>query len=326
MKLTGAIFQRDHSEKINTGGALLLLAAVVVVSFAFSLWHAEWFFPKRVDHGTVQETLGDWIQVLGRYDQAREAELRQQWNETVQTVQAHWIEQPGRLQETLGLSIAYTARNIWMEKEGLRSAIAAARASLDQFKTGEPARWQEKLGAAVLAAYRYDPSGGAAFLAAFDREMYRQRKIEDRIAARMESDLGSLTAQEMALRDAIPGMYREAVESAHRSARMYDDSHRALARSTFEELNAGLSWQRRPADYAETALVVRENLTARPGVGGFVEYGWPALIGLAAAMIWLGVTIPGDPINPQTPEPQNMSATLAAKPRHEEIEVGVGPR
>jgi hypothetical protein len=326
MKLTWAIFQKSHSETINTRGALFLLAAMVIFSLAFSLWQADWFSPKRVDHATVQETLGDWIQVVGRHDQEREAELLQQWNDTVQKVQSFWIEQPARLQETLGLSIAYTARNIWTEMERLRTAVTAATASIDRFKTEEPGRWQERLGSAVLAAYRHDPSGGPGFMTALDRETYRQRKIEERTQARLESDLDFLKTQEIGLREAVPGMYREAIESGHRSARMYDESHRAWTRTIFGELTADLSWQRRPADYVQMAGTVRENLDGNPAVGGFVEYGWPALVGLVAAMTWLGLSIPSAPFKPPTSEPKRMSSDPASMPDREELEVGAGQR
>jgi len=323
MKLTRAFSDKDQTEKINARGGLLLLAAIVVVSLAFSLWHAGWFSSKRVDRGTVQENLGEWIQAMGSHDQDREAKLQGRWNEAVQTAQAFWMDQPSRLQESLGLSISITARNIWMENNRLRSETERTRASLDQFKRDEAARRQEMLGAAVLTAYRRDPSGGAVFLEAFEREAYRQRKIEERPAARLNSDLEILAAQKIALREAVPEMYSEAIESARRSARMYDASHLARTRAVFEDLNAGLSWQRQPADYVEMAGVVRENLRGRSGVGGFVEFGWAALIGLIGAMIWLGLSIAIDPFKSRTSESQNDSARSAEKPQHEEIEVGV---
>jgi len=289
----------NDSEDINTGGFLLLLFAAVIVSLAVSLWHAEWLSPHPVDRGTVQETLGDRIQVVGRFDQDRQAKAQQQWDSTIRRVQAFWIDQPARLQETLGLAIAYTARNIWMEQNRLRTAITSAQETLEQFNREKTARWQEKLGTAVVAAYRRAPGGGAAFESAFERETIRQRNVEERTERGLESNLEYLTTQETELRGAVPEMFRDALESAHRSARMYDDSHMARTRRILNGLNADLSWKRQPEDYVQMAGSVREILRGFRGVGGFVEYGWPALAGLLVAMGWLGLTTPKDPFRPR---------------------------
>jgi len=323
MKLTRGIFQQNSSEKINIRGGLLLLGGVFVLSFAFSLWHSGWFSAKPVNNGAVQENLGEWIQVLGSHDQDREAKLQGRWNEAVQTAQAFWMDQPSRLQEALGLTISITARNIWMENNRLRSETERTRASLDQFKRNEAARRQEMLGAAVLTAYRHDPTGGDLFLAAFRREAFLQNKIEERTARRMNLDLETLTAQQTALREAVPEMYSEAIESARRSARMYDASHLARTRAVFEDLNAGLSWQRQPADYVQMAGVVRENLRGKPGVGGFVEFGWAALVGLVGAMIWLGLTMGLESFRSGVSGSRDISANTAEKPYHAPIEVGI---
>jgi len=305
----------NDSEDINTGGFLLLLFAAVIVSLAVSLWHAEWLSPQSIDHGTVQETLGDWIQVMGRFDQDRQAELQQRWDTTVQRAQAFWIGQPERLQETLGLTIAYTARDIWMEQNRVRTALAAAQEALERFDREKSARWQEKLGTAVLAAYRGAPDGGAAFQAAFDREIIRQRKIEERTARGLESNMIYFTTQETSLRNAVPQMFRDAIESAHRSARMYDESHMAWTRRNLNELNADLSWKRQPEDYVQMAGVVRETLGDFRGVGGFVEYGWPALAGLLVVMAWVGLTIPRDPFKPGYTENEGSTTETRTPPQ-----------
>ncbi|MBI3597430.1 MAG: hypothetical protein HY203_09785 [Nitrospirae bacterium] len=314
MKLSRTIRQTNDSEDINTGGILLLLLAAVIVSFTVSLWHANRLSPQRVDHGTVQETLGDRIQVVGRFDQDRQAKIQQQWDRTVQQFQAFWIGQPARLQETLGLAIAYTARNIWMEQKRLRTAIPAAREALERFDREKTTRWQEKLGTAVLAAYRRAPEGGAAFQAAFERETIRQRKVEERTARGLESNLNYLMTQETGLRGAVPQMYHEAIESAHRSARMYDESHMAWTRRILNELNADLSWKRQPEDYVQMAGSVREILGGFRGVGGFVEYGWPALAGLLAAMAWWGITVPKDPVKPRFSEEEGPTTETTTTP------------
>jgi hypothetical protein len=314
MKLSRTIRQTNDSENINTGGFLLLLLAAVIVSFTVSLWHANRLSSQPIDHGTVQETLGDRIQVVGRFDQDRQANIQQRWDGTVQRVQAFWIGQPARLQETLGLAIAYTARNIWMEQEQLRTAIPAARETLERFDREKTTRWQEKLGTAVLAAYRRAPEGGAAFQAAFERETIRQKRIEERTARGLESNLNSLTAQETELRGAVPQMYRNVIESARRSARMYDESNMAWTRRILDELNADLSWKRQPEDYVQMVGGVREILGGFRGVGGFVEYGWPALVGLLAAMAWLGLTIPKDPFKPRYSDEEKNPTTETTTP------------
>ena len=316
MKLSRTIRQTNDSEDINTGGVLLLLLAAVIVSFTISLWHAYRLSPRPIDHGAVQETLGDRIQVVGRFDQDRQAKIQQQWNRTVRRLQAFWIGQPARLQEGLGLAIASTARNIWMKQERLRTAIPAAREALEQFDREKTTRWQEKLGGAVVTAYRRAPEEGAAFQAVFEQETIRQKRIEERTARGLESNLNYLTAQETELRSAAPQMYREAIESAHRSARMYDESHMAWARRILNELNADLSWKRQPEDYVQMVGSVREVLGGFRGVGGFVEYGWPALVGLLAAMAWLGLTIPKDPFKPRYSDEEEISTTETTTPPH----------
>jgi len=315
MKLSRTVRQTNDSEDINSGGILLFLFAAVIVSFAVSLWHANRLSPQPIDHGAVQETLGDRIQVVGRFDQDRQAELLQRWNRTVQRAQAFWIGQPARLQETLGLAIAFTARNIWMEQERLRTAIPAAQEALEQFDREKSTRWQEKLGTAVLAAYRRAPEGRAAFQAAFERETLRQRKTEERTARGLESNLNYLMSLEAERRGAIPQMYREAIESGHRSARMYDESHMAWTRRILNELSADLSWKRQPEDYVQMGVSVREILGGFRGVGGFVEYGWPALVGLLAAMAWWGITIPRDPFKPGYTENEGSRTETSTPPQ-----------
>ncbi|MBI3995623.1 MAG: iron-containing alcohol dehydrogenase, partial [Nitrospirae bacterium] len=169
---------------------------------------------------------------------------------------------------------------------------------LRRFNQELPARRQEKLGRAVLAAFRRSPESGPAFLAAFQREMNRVRISEERVARRLESRVRSLTAQEAGFQKAIPLIYQEATTSAHRSARLFDESYREWTRRILTELNADLSWRRKPEDYAQLVGVVHEILTGFRGVGGFVEYGLPALAGLITAMTWLGVTINKDPLKP----------------------------
>jgi hypothetical protein len=316
MKRNPTTHPTNDSDDKKTGGYLLVLSAAVIVSLAVSLWHAHRLSSQSIDHGTVQETLGNWIQVVGRFDQDRQTELQQRWDRTVQRAQAFWIGQPARLQETLGLAIAYTARDLWMEQNRVRTAIAAAQEAVERFDREKSARRQEKMGTAVLAAYRLAPDGGTAFQAAFEREVIRQGKIEERTARSLESNLIYLTTQETELRAAVPQMFRDAIETAHRSSRMYDESHMAWTRRILNELNVDLSWKRQPEDYVQMAGAVREVLGDFRGVGGFVEYGWPALAGLLVAMAWLGLTIPRDPFKPETGEKEGSTTETTTPPPH----------
>ena len=297
MKMTRTIHQTTDSEDIKSGGFLLLLSVAVILSFTVVLWRAGWFSQnQRIDNGTVQETIGYSVQVLGRFDQDRQARLQQQWDRTVQQLTAFETGRPGRLQEILGQSIAHTARMILMEQERLRAAVTDAKTELERFNRERPARWQEKLGGAVLAAYRRAPEGGPLFRAALQRETNRLREMDKRLSRRLSATLAVLTDRQAEFPNAIPGMYGEAIQSAHRSARMFDESHREWTRRILTELNAELSWQRRPEDYIQMVGVVREILAGFRGVGGFAEYGWPALAGVLVAMGWLGSTIPKSPI------------------------------
>jgi hypothetical protein len=295
MKLTKKQRNDASTENLNTGSFFLLLFAAAILSFTVFLWRADWFSQKPVDNGKVQETVGDRIQILGRFDQERQTRLQQQWDRTVQQFTAFVNSRDGRQQEILGQSIAHTAQIIRMEQERLHVAVMETGNNLDRFYQEKPARWQENLGKAVLAVYRRAPEGGVAFQLAFERETIRLGAREARTARGLESNLNSLMTQEAGLRDAIPGMYRDAIESAQRSAQFIEASHAASTGRILDGLKTDLSWQRRPEDYTRLVGVVQEVLRDHWGVGGFLEYGWAALIGLLAAMAWMGLTIPRGP-------------------------------
>ncbi|HTN43435.1 MAG TPA: hypothetical protein VMN77_06525 [Nitrospiria bacterium] len=250
-----------------------------------------------VPGGTVQEEAGFRIVALARFDQERHARLQEQWDKTLQQYTAFENGRQARQQELLGQSIANTAQTIWMKQEGLKGSIIQARAELQRFNEEQPARWQEKLGMAAVAAFRNAPEGGEAFLAAFQHETDRLHKIQGRILYRLESDLGSLTAQQIELRGAIPVMYSEAIHSANRSAEMMEASETARVGRIFGQLQSDLSWKRTPEDYVQQVAVVREIQRGQHGAGGFVEYGLWAVAGLVMAMVWAGSTITKDPIN-----------------------------
>lgn len=295
MKQSRMIRSTSDSENIKTGGFLLLLSVAVLFSFTASLWLSDFFSQDRTDHGTVQETLGDRIQVLVRFDQDRQARLQGQWDNAVQQFTAFVNGREGRLQEILGQSIAGKTQTILMEQKRLRGAVVRAQEDLRLFNEGRDARWQEKLGMAVVRAYRSAPEGGSALQAALQRETNRLNVLEERVSRGLASNLKSRTAEEAGFQTAIPEMYRDAIESAQRSAQLLEASYMASTGRILHGLNADLSWQRQPEDYVQMAGGVREIMGDFRGVGGFVEYGWPALAGLLVAMAWLGLTIPKGP-------------------------------
>jgi hypothetical protein len=273
---------------------LILLAAVLPTIYYM---HSNDRSDIVLQKGKVQEEAGLRIVALARFDQDRHARLQEQWDRTVRQFTAFENGREARLQELLGQSIAHTAQTIWMKQEGLKGSVIQARAALQRFNEEQPARWQEKLGRAAVAAYRRAPEGGEAFLAAFQHETTRLQKIQERTLSRLESDLSPLTAQQAELHDAIPGMVREAIASAHRSAEMLEASEMARVGRIFAQLKADLSWNRAPEDYAQQVAIVRENQNNLKNAGGFVEYGLWAVAGLVMAMVWMGSAITKDPID-----------------------------
>ena len=273
---------------------LILLAAVLPTIYYM---HSNDRPDISVQKGKVQEEAGYRIVALARFDQDRHARLQEQWDKTLQEYTTFINGRQARLQELLGQSIANTAQTIWMEQEGLKTAVIQAQAELQRFNQEQPALWQEKLGAAAVAAYRRAPEGGDVFLAAFQQETNRFRKIQERTLYRLESDLGSLTAQQAVFHSTIPAMYREAISSAHRSAEMLEASEMTRVGRIFESLQAELSWKRTPDDYAQQVAIVREIQKGNTAAGGFVEYGLWAVVGVVTAMAWAGAAITKDSVH-----------------------------
>jgi len=270
---------------------LILLAAVLPTIYYM---HSSDRPEISVQNGKVQEEAGFRIVALARFDQDRQARLQEQWERTLRQYTAFENGRKARLQELLGQSIAHTAQSIWMKQEGIKAAVVRARAELQRFNEEQPARWQEKLGMAAVAAYRNAPEGGEAFLAAFRHETDRLQKFQGRILYRLESALSSLTVQQAELHDAIPAMYSEAIASANRSAEFLEASEMARVGRIFGQLQTDLSWKRSPEDYGQQVAVVREIQKGNTVAGGFFEYGLWAVAGLVMAMVWMGSAITKD--------------------------------
>jgi hypothetical protein len=314
MKLTQTKHNDTKIENLNAGGFFLLLSVAVILSFTFSLWHADRFSTKSVDNGTVQEEVGYRVMALARFDQDRQARLQEQWDRSVQQFTAFVNGRDGRQQEILGQSIVGMTQTILMEQKRLRGAVVRAQEDIQRFKEGRDARWQEKLGGAVMKAYRRAPEGGIAFQLAFERETIRLGKLEAQTSRSLQSTLSALMAQEAGFHIAIPGMYREAISSAHRSAELLEASQMTWVGRIFEELRADLAWKREPESYVNLVGSVREILGGLGGVGGYMEYGWPALAGLLVAMAWVGLTLPQDPFKLRSPENDNTMTETATSP------------
>jgi len=182
-----------------------------------------------------------------------------------------------------------------MAEEGrLQKAVVETKAELGLLNQEKSARWQEKLGRAVLVAYHRDPTAGNVFQTTFQQETARLKRVEERTSARLESELKSLITQEAQFHAAIPRLYEEAIQSAHRSNRMRDESQTIWALRNINEIDKDLSWQRLPQDYVKLVSVVQENLRGYHGMGGFVEYGFAALAGLLVSMAWVGSSVMKD--------------------------------
>jgi hypothetical protein len=107
---------------------------------------------------------------------------------------------------------------------------------------------------------------------------------------RLESQLDRLTAEKAAVRHAIPMLYQEAIQSAYRTFTMLEEGEHAWTRRILNGLEDQLAWQRRPEDFQGLVATARAMLAGPAGVGGFVEYGLPALLGLVVAMAWFGLS------------------------------------
>lgn len=296
MRLAETIHTPKYSPAVIIGVFCLLVVLAAIPSFHSFTRSSE---PTKITipSGKVQEEAGFRIAALARFDQDRQARLHEQWDKTLQQYTVFVNGRQARLQESLGQSIAGTARTIWIKQAGIRSSMIQAQAELQRFNEEQPAAWQEKLGMAAVAAYQHAQEGGEAFLTAFQHEIDRLRKIQQRTLYRLVTDLSSLTVQKAELHDTIPGMYREAIRSAHRSAELMEASEMARVGRVFEQLRADLSWKRSPGDYADQVAIARQNQKGFTAAGGFVEYGLWAIAGLVMAMVWVGATITKDPVD-----------------------------
>jgi 1,3-propanediol dehydrogenase len=278
------------SEKINRGvlvaAVLLLLFLGVVIPIKFFVPSDQSFNPS-VMNGEAQEAIGYVIQALARYDQERVERLQAQWSSMVQRSKELEHTRAGRLQQVLGQAVAGTGQMTLREQARLRMNVVRASDELAQFKRERASRHQEQLGQAILDSFRRAPAGGTAFQAAFQREVARLNRVEGRTLRRLETDLEAAKVAEARFRSVIPLLYREAIQSAHRSFKMREDSEIAWTGRMLNELKEDLAWKRQSEDYVQTAESVREILAGLPRESESEGYGLYAMVGLMLAMIWV---------------------------------------
>jgi hypothetical protein len=296
MRLAETIHTPKYSPAVMIGVSCLLVVLAAIPSFRSFTRSGE---PTEISipSGNVQEEAGFRIVALTRFDRDRQARLQEQWDKTLQDYTTFVNGRQARGQEILGQSIVQTARAIWIKQKGINASLVQAQAELQRFNEEQPAAWQEKLGMAAVAAYQQAQESGEAFLTAFQHETDRLQRIQQRTLYRLVTDLGSLTVRKAEIHDSIPGMYREAIRSAHRSAELMEASEMARVGRVFEQLRADLSWERTPKDYADQVAIVRKNQNGFTAAGGFVEYGLWAIAGLVMSMVWVGATITKDPFD-----------------------------
>jgi alcohol dehydrogenase class IV len=269
------------------GSGLDLRAWFVVVGAAalFVLWPVD-RPSETVPDGLVQERAGQAIAVLARLDYDLTTRLQKERDEAVRRSRAFEAGGPGRLQEEIGRAIVRRAQWIRAEQARLASGIVSTAEELRRFQADRMALRQERLGWAVMTAYRRHPEAGPAFLTAVNRAKNRLVTVEERVSRRLQDRLSALTIQTADLRQSVPVLYRESVRSARRSVLMRDAAETVWSLRVLDGLGQALRWQRPQEDPARLLATVRQILIGRWGVGGFAEYGIPAMVGLFVAVGW----------------------------------------
>jgi alcohol dehydrogenase class IV len=282
-------------------GFLLLLGTLVVLSTILTS-PLDDSRHSRIDV-RLQEEIGYAIQALGRYDRERTEGLKQAWAGMVQRAEEVKRDRLERLQEALGQGIAQAGHKIFTEQLSLRTSIEAATEDVQRFNREKDARWQEHLGRSIIVASRRAMQWGESFPSAFQREVNRQKRIEERTSQRLTSRLESLKVQESQFQKNIPLLYREALESSRRSARIQQASEVAWISLILNGLKKDLSWSRQPEDYMQIADQTRQILMGPRVVPGFVEYGLPALAGLMLVMVWVAAITRKDCLQSMSSKP-----------------------
>jgi hypothetical protein len=244
--------------------------------------------------GQVQELLGEMITVAALHDDERLAALQQQLTTLMQQMAQFERGRPGHLQENLGHTIVQTAHAIRAEQLSVKSRIIATMRQLDLLAEDSEAGRQTRLGWAVRTAAQRAPQGGEAFQVALGKEVVRLELVRDRTITRLQDELNALNRQLAAFPRAIPRRLRDAMASTSRASLMADESYITWVNQQIQQLSNQVMRPRSPDSYKRLASAARAILAGPAGVGGFVEYGIPALAGVVAllmawaAMAWFG--------------------------------------
>ena len=139
---------------------------------------------------------------------------------------------------------------------------------------------------AAVVAYKRSITTGRPFQTISDREVRRLQKVKKRKTQRLEATLATLTNREVNFKTTISQALLEAQESKHRSLRMSEEGTISWNKQVLNELEKDLSRRRGPNDYEQLVEQIRAALEDNRGAGGFVEYGFPALLGLFLTWVW----------------------------------------
>ncbi len=300
----------NHTETTRAfRGARLLLILAGASGLLGSTLPVDARAAGPADNGQVQEQIGHRIQALGRYDREREVRLRQRWVDIALEAAAFENGRDRRLQENLGQAITQAVRRLAVERAAIETAIVAATDARRRLMDGS---WfQERLGTMILIETLRHPEGGSALIQSVQVDAARLQRIEARTLSRVDAHLRDLTARQARLPDAARDLYREAVQSARRSARLLDAAQDTWTSRLLESLQTDLAVQREPEDYVRLASTVRAARRGHWGVWGFWEYGAPSLLGIVFAMAWVGSATRRDfvPNRPSAPAVAGVAPT-----------------
>jgi alcohol dehydrogenase class IV len=242
--------------------------------------------------GYFQEQVGASIQALGRYDLQRTTALHGQWSEVMETALAFDAGRDGRLQETLGQSIAAAARALEADRAALAAALAESLATQRRVRSG--AWYQEQLGKGIVQAAGAVPPNDPRFGERLRSTVKVLSAMERRVGRQVDARLAALRAREDEFPRRALARLAASVADGYRVAHWYDTSHEAGAAQALTDIRNGLGLSRGAEDYHRLADAVSASLGSRWGVGGFWEFGAASLLGIIVAMVWVGATAPRD--------------------------------
>jgi alcohol dehydrogenase class IV len=263
-------------------GAVLCSAAVPTTS------HSRPVDPAAT--GGFQELLGARIQALGRFDVQRHRALRERGEAVIRALGAIDDGRHARLQEFLGQSIAHTGSALDRERTTLTTALAESRAVQRNIRSG--GWFQERVGSAIAQTAGLLHPDDPRFAEQVRARLKVLSAMEFRMANRADVQVEALAARLTQFSQDAFARLGEAVQDAHRAARLYEASHKAWVARPLPDIQAGLAFSRSVEDYRRVVDAVTASLRPFWGVGGFWEFGAASILGICAAMAWVGATAP----------------------------------